>query len=313
MNLDRLGKVWALTRSANAGEAAAARERARIMVEREGKTLADIPSLLRGKPIPTDAPRPSPSGFTPTDMSNPAHRRPETPAEKKRRAERSRKEKPARDDVLRRHGGIDGVLAWTEKERLLRLAVAPWSVFQPPPHQRWTKSIDGHEVTTPGPPPARVVRALSDAYPLPRTISEAAGEYGMWQSRDRDVGLAVEASDNPQLDLSAEIRRDIVRRLMEVDLRAQSVAEVLIRQRHLVEMDTIGDPDIEKAVLLDLESLDAAGQRTRAAEAAAAKPERARATEPPPAAPKTAAPPPKPQAKRAKARPIKPVQPDMFG
>jgi hypothetical protein len=306
MNLDRLGKVWALTRSANAGEAAAARERARIMVEREGKSLADIPSLLRGRPVPPEAPRPGPSGFTATDMSNPAHRRPETPAEKKRRAERTRKEKPVRDEVLRRYGGLEAVLAWTEKERLLRAAVAPWSVFQPPPHQRWTKSIDGHEVTTPGPPSARVVRALSDAYPLPKTISEAAGEYAMWQSRDRDVGLAVEASDNPQLDLSADMRRDIVRRLMEVDLRAQTLAEVLIRQRHLVEMDTIGDPDIEKAVLRDLESLEQT--RVTAAEAAASK-----RAEPPQAAPKAAAPPPKMPAKKARSRPGKTVQPDMFG
>ena len=310
MNLDRLGKVWALTRSPNAGEAAAARERARIMVERDGKTLADIPALLRGRAVPPEAPRPATarpetqrpeaprsaaSGFSTYDMSNPAHRRPETASEKKRRADRSRKEKPVREALLRRYGGVEGVLAWTETEKRLRAAVAPWSVFQPPPHQRWTKSIDGHEMATPGPPPARVVRALSEAFPLPRTISEAAGEYAMWQSRDRDMGLAVEASENTQLDLSADIRRDIVRRLMEVDLRARSLAEVLIRQRHLVEMDTIGDPDIEKAVLLDLESLEAA---TR--------------TEPPPPAPK-AAPPPKAPAKRTRSRSGKPAQPDMFG
>ena len=48
MDLIRLAKVWNLTTSHNPGEAAAAQDRARVIVEREGKTLADVPNLLRG-------------------------------------------------------------------------------------------------------------------------------------------------------------------------------------------------------------------------------------------------------------------------
>jgi hypothetical protein len=48
MDLIRLAKVWNLTTSLNAGEAAAAHDRARAIVECEGKTLADVPNLLRG-------------------------------------------------------------------------------------------------------------------------------------------------------------------------------------------------------------------------------------------------------------------------
>lgn len=45
MNLARLAKVWRLTTSPNAGEAAAARERARAMLAGIGKTLDDVPRL----------------------------------------------------------------------------------------------------------------------------------------------------------------------------------------------------------------------------------------------------------------------------
>lgn len=45
MNLALLAKVRALAGSENAGEAA----EARVMVEREGKTLADVPGLLTPK------------------------------------------------------------------------------------------------------------------------------------------------------------------------------------------------------------------------------------------------------------------------
>ncbi len=48
MDLIRLAKVWNLTTSLNSGEAAAAQDRARAIVECEGKTLADVPNLLRG-------------------------------------------------------------------------------------------------------------------------------------------------------------------------------------------------------------------------------------------------------------------------
>ena len=45
-----------------------------------------------------------------------------------------------------------------------------------------------------------------------------------------------------------------MRRLLETELRAVSLAEVLIRQRHLVNLEVV-EPDIERAVLMDLEAL----------------------------------------------------------
>ena len=256
LDLDRLAKVWRLTTSPNAGEAAAARERARVMVEREGKTLADVPALLRG--TSHAPPEPGPGGFAFYDMSNPAHMAAYAEQDRRRRTERARKEAPERAEVLARYGGtLEAVLAWTRQEQLLRDAVAQWSEPCPPPHERWTSTVDGCHRETFTDLPAHVVEALSAACPLPTSITEAAAECAMWERRERDLGLALEDTADSQLDLPAYMRRDIVRRLLETGLRATSLGEVLIRQQHLVDSQ-MTEPKVEKAVLADLEALVAA-------------------------------------------------------
>ncbi len=260
MNLALLAKVWALAGSANAGEAAAARERARTMVEREGKTLADVPGLLRGHAKPAaagqEAPQHSPGGFAFYDTNNPAHLAAWAERDRKRREDQARRDAPGRAEVLARYGGLDAALAWTEREQLLRASVAAWSVFEKAPRERWTFSVDGHQLESSSEPSARVLHALSTAYPLPSTVTDAAAEFAAWEDRDRDLGLVLESAGASQLDLSAYLRRDMVRTLLETGLRSVSIAEVLIRQRHAVASD-MSEPEIEKAVLADLEHLAA--------------------------------------------------------
>ena len=255
IDLNRLAKIWKLTTSPNAGEAAAARNRAKAIVEREGKTLADIPGLL-GKAQQAKGPTPGAAGFTFYDMTNPDHVAAYAAKQAEIHAARSAREAPEREEVLARYGGtVDDVLAWTEKESILRAAVAKWSVSQEPPHQRWTKSIDGIDMMENlDKLSLRARRALSNAYPLPTTITAAAEEYRMWEKRDRDVGLAVEATDDTQLDLPVYFRREIVRELLETKLRARDIGEVLIRQRHMIDSQ-MSMPEIDQAVLLDLEGL----------------------------------------------------------
>ena len=67
LDLNRLAKVWKLTTSSNPGEAAAAWDRARAIVAREGKTLADVPGLLRAaqKPEPAQTAETTGGGFSP--------------------------------------------------------------------------------------------------------------------------------------------------------------------------------------------------------------------------------------------------------
>lgn len=262
IDLDRLGKIWKLTTSPNTGEAAAARNRAKAIVEREGKTLADIPALL-GKAQKAKGPAPGVGGFTFYDTNNPDHVAAFAARQAERRAARSARETPEREEVLARYGGsVGAVLAWTEKESVLRAAVAKWSVAQEPPSQRWTKSIDGADMLTAWDRvPLRVKRTLSNAYPLPTTITAAAAEYRMWEKRDRDVGLAVEGTDDTQIDLPSYFRREIVRQLLETDLRARDIREVLIRQRHMIDQQA-PMPEMDQAVLLDLEGLVAQQQST---------------------------------------------------
>jgi DNA-binding NarL/FixJ family response regulator len=254
-SIERLRKIWALTESPNAGEAAAARARAKVFAAKYGYANADIPGLLATKAKTSTAGNGS-AGFTFHNMNDPDHVRAFQAADRKRRTERARKEAPERAEVLARYGGLDAVLAWTEREQLLRSAVAQWSEFERPPHDRWISSIDGHRRETFSDAPARVITALSLAYALPATIAAAAAEYAAWERRDRDIGLAIEDTTDSQLDLPAYIRRDIVRRLLATGLRASSVTEILIRQRYLVNSG-YSDTAVEQAVLMDLEKLAA--------------------------------------------------------
>jgi hypothetical protein len=71
IDIERLRKVWALATSPNVGEAAAARDRAAVLLARCGKTIDDIPDLLAAKT--TAAPKSGAGGFTFYDINNPDH------------------------------------------------------------------------------------------------------------------------------------------------------------------------------------------------------------------------------------------------
>lgn len=142
------------------------------------------------------------------------------------------------------------------REQQLRAAVRQWSTFHRPP-RRWTQAIDGWTLASLAEPPQRVLDALRGAYPLSDTTTAAAAEYAMWQRRDRDLGLMLGDTTDSQLDLPARLRQGIVERLLATGLRATSVADVLARQRYLVDLEESAS-EIERAVLLDLEHLTAA-------------------------------------------------------
>ncbi|GAN61535.1 hypothetical protein ACI01nite_26640 [Acetobacter cibinongensis] len=73
LNLDLLAKIWALAEQGNAGEQAAAQNRAEALVKPHGYTLTDVPDLLLTEGYLDDDPQPSAGGFTFYDISNPAH------------------------------------------------------------------------------------------------------------------------------------------------------------------------------------------------------------------------------------------------
>jgi hypothetical protein len=248
-DVERLLKIWALTDSPNAGEAAAARGKAAALLARCGRTVADIPDLLSAKA--KAAPEPEPGGFTFYDINNPDHMAARAENDRKNRSARARKEAPEREAVISRYGSIDAAIALCAREVLVREAVNARRVPCDPPHQRWTKSLESGRYSD---LPPHLRKALSDAYPLPSTIAEAGAEYDYWEQRDHDLGLVLEDTTNTQLDLCADGRREIVRGLLETGLRARSLHDVLIRQRYVVNLE-YSAPEIGRAVLEDLQHL----------------------------------------------------------
>jgi hypothetical protein len=163
--------------------------------------------------------------------------------------------------VIARYGSADAAIAPCEREALLRAAVSQWSMPCDAPHQRWTRQIGEWTDRIMGDMPALVRDALSAAYPLPVTIGEAKAEYDYWERRDREMGLVLEDTSDTQLDLAAGGRLEIVRGLIETRLRAQSLADVLVRQRYLVAREC-SMVEVEQAVLADLEHLSAVAEPT---------------------------------------------------
>ena len=269
LNLNRLAKIWKLTTSQNPGEAASALDRARAIVEREGKTLADVPRLLRAsqKPGPPN-PTATAGGFDPfRDFDDFMEKQdPGWKAQRTRRAaERRQREKDELAELLARYGTEDDVIELSSAEATLRASVLKWCVFQELPYDtRWIATIDGQRDPYPlDKMTTRVRKVLSEAIPLPTTITEASVEYEMWQKRDRERQLVLNCLGSCQLDRPARFRQEIIRNLLEVGLRASSIAEVLIRQRYAIAISSqMSRPEIDRAVLLDLEGLVAqAGSR----------------------------------------------------
>jgi DNA-binding CsgD family transcriptional regulator len=269
LDLDKLAKIWALTDSPNRGEAAAARNRAEALLKAHGKTIADVPEMLRQRQSATDrasaggAPEPGQHGFTFYDMNNPEHMAAWAESDRTRRAERARKEAPEREAVISRYGSVDAAIDPCEREVLLRMSVRKWAIFHDAPNQRWTKSIDGSCELWIREMKPRVRLALSIAYPLPQTVQEAKTEYDYWECRDRELGLVLEDTRDTQLDLAARGRREIVLDLLETGLRARTLGEVLIRQRYIVAREC-SMPEVEQAILADLEHLAAMAERAPA-------------------------------------------------
>ena len=106
--------------------------------------------------------------------------------------------------------------------------------------------------------PSHLRKALSAAYPLPTTVVEANAEYDYWRQRDHDLGLVLGDTSDTQLDLCAYGRQEIILGLLETGLRAQTLADVIARLRHVSASETtMGMPEMVDAALADVESLAA--------------------------------------------------------
>lgn len=263
LDLVKLGKVLALVDSSNEGEAAAAIESARRLLARDGKRFADLAAMLMETapvappppPPPPAPPPPPPPAASPTAAPTP---RPDF------KGRRARAGVPDAQAVLDRHGGRDAVMAPCSREKLLRAAVARWSVAQDAPNERWTRSLSGWTSDSlPRHMPPEIRRAVETAYSLPISVTGALAELEYWEKRGFEIAsvrgldgqvIAEDIEPTRHLDLPAYARAIVIRRLVEHGLRAATIQDALARAEYWRAHSGRGSW-VEAAILADLRHL----------------------------------------------------------
>lgn len=194
-----LSKVRALMEGgATEGEREAAKSRAEALAKKAGMTLSEALSKLDE----AEATRSMADAFD-DFFNSPEMRRQRAEAEAKRAANRKR--------LLKIFGSKEAIFAETERERLLRVTLAPLANYSKYYGKigldgKWTESrdsyISGYAGWISGRPPAELRRALNEAYPLPITVTAAWVEYQEWEnlmdarlafSQDVDIPVWVRA------------------------------------------------------------------------------------------------------------------------
>lgn len=173
------------------------------------------------------------------------------------RAERHRREEEYRASVVAKYGSVEAALAPSPPERALLAATAhlerkAWKEFA---NGRFrVDTLDGwDDPMVIDEPPARVVEAVSNAYPLPQTVVEAAAEVAHWEMREQEITAAGHYQHDYVLSLACELRRHLVRKLYESGLPAHSVDDVHARLKLAARSEVEPPADTLTALLSDFE------------------------------------------------------------
>jgi hypothetical protein len=230
-----LVKIVALFDSPNEGERDNAFSKAQELLEKQGQSMADVLEVLTTLGVRASAM----ADFMDRALGRePAakvadeavlgktehHARPQDLAE-------------SRADVIARYGSVQAALQPCEWETLLRSNVRGGSTFHAPPNQRWTRSIHGYTPEQPdGSARDRAVQAIARAYPLPTNMQDALAEHAHWERRDRELQLVLEPEGNAsRLDLTAHLRRELVRNLIRSELPVHGEEELQIRLQFWID------------------------------------------------------------------------------
>ena len=164
--------------------------------------------------------------------------------------------------IVARYGSEEAAAAPCWREKLILAAVAPWRTVQRRPYERWTDKLDGWRDALKGyrHAPARVIVAISAAYPMPTTFAEAKAESDYWEDRDNELrdlfskdGSGTDLGDTA-LDFAASLRADMVRDLAERDLPVTTLAD--LHARFVMYRDCqCTDVETENALFRDLTTL----------------------------------------------------------
>lgn len=191
----RFSKVLALEERGADGERAAARDRAEAIARASGLSYEDAKLKAMGTATSSGSEEQA-AGWS--DFFDGIMR------------ERWRQETPQREEALRKYGSKAAIFAETERERLLREAVAGMS---------WDMYADSV--------PRLVSEAVHAAYPMPGSLADAFAEYVSW-----DDLFAQRRLFNSSYELPPEVyaRRDQLERMLNHKVDA-SLSGVLARVR----------------------------------------------------------------------------------
>jgi hypothetical protein len=233
-----LTKIVALFDSPNDGERSNAFTKAQDLLEKHGQSMADVLEALTTlgvrTPVLTDfidrAQGHDPAAKA-SDQAAPGK------TEHHARAARPQDQAESLADVIARHGSVQAVLQPCAWEALLRSGVRRGSTFHVPPNERWTRSIYGYTSEQPnGPARDRAVQAIARAYPLPTNLQDALAEHAHWERRDRELRLVLGPEGNTsRLDLTAQLRWELVRNLIRSELPVRGEAEFQIRLQFWID------------------------------------------------------------------------------
>jgi len=190
-----------------------------------------------------------------TEIDNPGHME----GQRAGRAEKLKAWLARRAALIERYGSLKAVEEPCEREASIREAVAPWRVPCEPPDQRWTRELSGWDsVYNIEKAPADLRAAVENAYPMPRTFEEARAELAYWRGRNEELEHAMGQNGsflgNYGLDHAAVARMEIVRSIVEHEMRLTTVPEILERYRLHRENDW-NDKRIDDALFRDLEAM----------------------------------------------------------
>jgi hypothetical protein len=80
------------------------------------------------------------------------------------------------------------------------------------------------------------VQAIVRAYPLPDNMPDALAELAHWERRDRELQLVLGPGEGAsRLDLTAHLRRELVRNLIRSELPVHGEAELQIRLQFWID------------------------------------------------------------------------------
>lgn len=269
----RLGDLFAKTQSGNGAEADVANRKLDEFLTERDLSRTDLAEFIRSGVQAAPA-----MGAREQTAAEAAHSSARDAAQsfsdfmandpdfKARRTKREREQADLRASLVAKYGSEEAAKEPCERERKLIAATAHLvrekrEMWNDGKYHTYT-TIDGWKgYSWNEPPSAAAIEAVSNAYPLPKTITEAVAEKDYWEQRNREwQALLHDQCGDDALSLPCLLRQGVVDELIRNKLPATSPLEVGLRLKMLL----LGSGSYafdDKVIQADLERLQLAPPR----------------------------------------------------